>query len=372
MSTPISSHDAIVIGAGQSGLVAAHALQTAGHAPLVLEAGADTAGSWPRYYDSLTVFSAARFSALPRLAFPGDPDRYPHRDEIADYLRRYAIALGADLRTGHRVHTVDHDSSGAFTARTDHGRFTAPLLIAATGGFGNPYRPALPGLGTFTGQLLHAGEYRRPEPFAGQRVVVVGAGNSAVQIAAELADHAAVALATRRPVRYSPQTILGRDLHWWLTRLGVDHLPVGPYLRTKLGVPVLDDGAYRVAVNAGRPNRATMFTDIDGTIVCWPDGAAEQVDAILLATGYRPDLPYLAGLGALGPDGQPRQVRGLSTTHRGLGYVGLEWQRSLASATLRGVGRDASYVVTQLLRDRTVLPAARCCERPPITPASRA
>ncbi|MFE7203403.1 flavin-containing monooxygenase [Pseudonocardia alni] len=356
------SCDAIVVGAGQSGLAAAHALHRAGLAPVVLEAGPEPVGSWPHYYDSLTLFSPARYSSLPGLPFPGAPDRYPHRDEVTDYLRRYATHLDIDIRTGTRVDTITAPPGG-YQVRTGEQTLTAPLVIAATGGFGNPYRPALPGLEAFTGQTLHVADYRRPEQFAGQHVVIVGAGNSAAQIGVELTRHARVTLATRAPVTYAPQAILGRDMHWWSTTLGFDHLPVGPYLRTPPSVPVVDDATYRTAINAGSPARAPLFTDIDGTRLTWPDGHTEQVDTILLATGYRPDLPYLTDLDALDHHGRPRQIRGLSTSHPGLGYVGLEWQRSLASATLRGVGRDARYVVTRLLRHRTAPPAVRCCEQ---------
>ncbi|UQS25368.1 NAD(P)/FAD-dependent oxidoreductase [Amycolatopsis thermalba] len=93
-----------------------------------------------------------------------------------------------------------------------------------------------------------------------------------------------------------------------------------------------------------------MFTAIDGDTVTWPDGTRERVDTILLATGFRPGLSYLDKLGALGPAGMPKQHRGLSTTHPGLGFVGLEWQRSFSSATIRGVGRDAAYLARRLLR----------------------
>ena len=357
------SCDAIVVGAGQSGLAAAHSLRQAGLVPVVLEAGPEPVGSWSHYYDSLTLFSPARYSSLPGLPFPGDPDRYPHRDEVTDYLRRYATRLDVDIRTGHRVETIT-TSLGGYQVYTGGRTFTAPLVIAATGGFGNPYRPALPGLETFTGQTLHVADYRAPEQFTGQHVVIVGAGNSAAQIGVELTHHARVTLATRAPVKYAPQRILGRDMHWWAVTLGVDHLPVGPYLRNPPSVPVVDDGTYRATIDAGRPGRVPMFADIYGTRVTWPDGRTEQVDTILFATGYRPDLPYLTDLGALDHHGRPRQIRGLSTSHPGLGYVGLEWQRSLASATLRGVGRDARYVATRLLRHRTALPAVRCCEQP--------
>jgi putative flavoprotein involved in K+ transport len=348
--------DAIVVGAGQSGLAAARSLLARGMRPVVLEAGPEPVGSWPYYYDSLTLFSPARYSALPGLPFPGHPEHYPHRDEVVDYLRRYAATLDADIRTGQRVLEV-HATDDGFTVHTATDVLAAPLLIAATGGFGNPHRPALPGLDTFTGEVLHAREYRSPHRFADQHVLVVGARNSAAQIAVELARHARVTLATRGPIRYAPQRPLGRDAHFWSALVGYDHLPIGHLLHTKPGIPVVDDGTYRASIEAGRPARRPLFTDIDGSKVTWADGRREHVDTILLATGYRPDLGYLAQLDTLAPTGEPRQSRGLSCTHPGLGYLGLEWQRSFASATLRGVGRDADYLTARLLRRAT----DRCC-----------
>lgn len=356
----MSTHDALVIGAGQAGLAAATALRARGLQPVVLEAGAEPVGSWPHYYDSLTLFSPARYAAIDgRHPFPGDPDRYPHRDEVVDYLRGYADRLDADIRTGQRVERVEYDGEG-YRVHTAAQTYDASLLIAATGGFGNPWRPSLPGLNSFDGQVLHAGQYRSPEPFRGQRILVVGAGNSAVQIGAELAGVANVSLVTRAPIKYGPYRPLGRDIHFWSAALGIDHLPIGHLLRAKPTVPVIDNGGYRAAVQAGRPAREPMFARLDGDEVTWPDGRTEHVDAVLLATGYRPDLGYLAGLGALDEDGEPRQLRGLSCTHPGLGYVGLEWQRSLASATLRGVLRDAHYVARRLLRTNANRSPA-CC-----------
>jgi putative flavoprotein involved in K+ transport len=109
-----SNTDVVVIGAGQSGLAATRALQAHGISPVVLEAGPEPVGSWPHYYDSLTLFSPARYSAMPGLDFPGDPDRYPHRDEVAAYLRRYATALDADIRTGTPVIEVTPGDGGGF------------------------------------------------------------------------------------------------------------------------------------------------------------------------------------------------------------------------------------------------------------------
>jgi putative flavoprotein involved in K+ transport len=334
--------DVAVIGGGQSGLAAAHALRRQGLQPVVLEASEQAAGSWPRYYDSLTLFSPARYSCLPGLPFGGDPDRYPHRDEVVAYLLRCADRLDAEIRTRTRVRDVRLEDGAFALGLEGGGRLAVPAVIAATGTFGRPHLPDVPGLETYTGTLLHAADYRTPEPFDGQRVVVVGAGNSAVQIAAELGRRARVTLAARHAVRFARQRTLGRDLHWWLARTGLDTLPVGRFLSTPPTQLVIDDGLYRAAVASGRPDRRPVFTGIDGTKVTWANGSTEKVDAIVLATGYRPDLDYLTPLGALDATGHPRHREGMSLTHPGLAYVGLEWQRSLSSNSLRGVGRDAA------------------------------
>ena len=347
---PEDTGSVVIVGGGQAGLAAAHAALRIGLRPVVLEATGRTAGSWPCYYDSLTLFSQARYCALPGMPFPGDPDRYPHRDEVVAYLERYGAELaarGARIRTAARVTEVTA-GGGGFTVRLADGEtLETPRLIAATGSFGRPYRPALPGEEGFTGRILHAAEYRAPEPFAGRRVIVVGAGNSAVQIACELAEHATVTIASRTPIRFVPQRPLGRDLHFWFRLTGFDRLPL-PRAERPPAQPVVDTGRYRRALRSGRPERRPMFTRLDGDRVEWPDGRREPVDVVLLATGYRPSVGYLAPLGALTGDGRPRQFRGLSTTHPGLAFVGLEWQRTPASNSLRGVGADARHVLRAL------------------------
>ncbi|GGT53855.1 monooxygenase [Streptomyces kurssanovii] len=342
--------DVVVIGGGQSGLAAAHSLLSEGLRPVVLEASEQAAGSWPRYYESLTLFSPARYSSLPGLPFGGDPDRYPHRDEVVAYLLRYAERLDADIRTRQRVAAVRAVGESFELDLADGQQLGARAVVTATGGFGRPHRPTLAGLDTFTGTVLHVSEYRTPEPYARQRVLVVGAGNSAVQVAAELAHVARVSLASRNPVRWFPQMPLGRDLHFWLTVTGLDSAPLGRFQRRPATMALIDDGRYRAALAAGRPDRRPMFTSIDGPTVTWAGGAKEEVDAIILATGYLPDLGHLAPLGALDEDGRPRHRDGASLTHAGLEHVGLEWQRSLSSASLRGVGRDARRAARRLAR----------------------
>jgi putative flavoprotein involved in K+ transport len=338
----------IVVGAGQAGLATAHEAVRRGVRPLVLEAADQPGGAWPHHYDSLTLFSPARFSALPGRPMPGDGDRYPRRDEVVAYLRDYARNLDADLRLGHRVTKVDRDGDGLTVTSADGTRFRTPALVAATGGFSRPHRPALPGMDTFTGTVLHSSEYRSPAPWAGRRVVVVGGGNSAVQIAAELAATARVTLASRAPIAWVGQRPLGRDLHWWFTRSGLDTAPIRRFWE-RGPVLVLDDGRHRAAFATGNPDRRPMFTGLTGRGVAWSDGTEEEVDVLVLATGFRPALDYLDGTGALDGDGRPLQSRGVSASVPGLGFVGLEFQRSFSSATLRGVGRDARHVLRRIL-----------------------
>ncbi|MBC6458600.1 flavin-containing monooxygenase [Actinomadura sp. HBU206391] len=343
--------DLLIIGGGQAGLAAAHTARAMGLTPVVLEATRSMTGSWPHYYDSLALFSPARRSALPGRPFPGDPDGYPTRDQVVAYLTNYAAALDADIRTGHRVERIAAPASGGFEVTTTGGeRFEAPMVIAATGAFSRPHRPELPGLSSFAGTVLHSCDYRRPEALDGQRVVIVGGGNSAVQIAIELAGHARVSLATRHPLRFMAQRVLGRDMHLWLQWTGLDTAGwARPLLTGGKGAPVFDTGTYRKAIATGNPDRRPMFSRLEGAQVVWADGTREQADTILLATGYRPGVDYLAGLSnALDADGQPRHHGGVSPTHPGLGFVGLEWQRSFASATLRGVGADARHVLSRL------------------------
>ncbi|MEU8394598.1 NAD(P)-binding domain-containing protein [Nonomuraea sp. NPDC048892] len=179
---------------------------------------------------------------------------------------------------------------------------TAFAVVAASGSFGRPHRPALPGLDAFARPVLHVADYRSPASLPGEHVVVVGAGNSAVQVAYELAAERRVTLAGRAPIRFVEQRPLGRDLHFWFRVTGFDRLPLAR-ADAPPAAPVLDDGRYRRALRERRYVRRAMFTRLDGDQVVWSDGRRERVDAVLLATGYRPDLPYLAETGALARTG---------------------------------------------------------------------
>lgn len=340
----------VIVGGGQSGLVAARTVRQHGLRPLVLEAQDRPAGSWPRYYDSLRLFSPAGFNSLPGLPFPGDPERYPHRDEVVAYLEQYADRLAVEIRTRARVTAVTaQDEGGGFLVETADGQqIDAAGVVATSGAFDTPHLPDLPGQEDFAGQIQHVANYRHPSEHAGKKVVVVGAGNSAVQVGHELTSVADVTFATRQPLRFFPQHIDGRDLHHWLRDTGLDHVPAEWLAHFVTRTLVIDSGGYQQAAAAGSLRRRVMFEALDDDGVVWGDGTREHVDVVLLATGYRPNLAYLRPLGALDTDGAPLHVAGISTTHPGLVYLGLEFQRCFASNTLRGVGHDANHVVPAL------------------------
>ena len=253
-------------------------------------------GSWPQCYDSLTLFSPARYCALPGLPFPGDERRYPHRDEAASYLRRHADHFELPVRTGSRVAAVRMQPDGSLVELSGGKALTAPAVIAATGW---------------------------------------------------LARVARERLATRSPLTIRRQRPLSVDLHHWLHDGRIDRLPLGR--RAAAFVGVLDDGQYTAALAAGHPEQRDMYTTLTADGVRWPGGTHERVHTVVLGTGHRPALDILPPE-ASEPDDWPAQRRGISTTVPGLGYVGLPGQTGVASAVLRGVGPDAAHVVRQLQR----------------------
>lgn len=344
-------YQTIVIGGGQAGLAAGYYLRQYGLSFLILEAGPEPVGSWPHYYDSLKLFSPAKYSSLPGFPFPGGGNRYPSRDEVISYLREYASKYKMPVKTNTRVEKLAK-FNGRFQVTTTSGEILeAESVICATGSFHRPYIPDIPGLPDFRGEVIHSSAYQNTTPYQDQRVIVVGSGNSAVQIGVELSEVSTTTLAVRTPVKLLPQVKFGRDLHFWLIATGLDKFPF-PLFGRSVPEPttVIDSAGFKQRLGSGKPNQRPMFTSLYEDGVVWEDGEKESVDAIIFATGFRPNLSFLAGLNALDDRGFPKHKGGVSNVTDGLYFVGLSGQRSFASATLRGVGDDARYVLRKFLR----------------------
>lgn len=344
-------YDSIVIGGGQAGLASGYHLQKKSLNFLILEASEHPTGSWSNHYDSLKLFSPARFSSLPGMKMPGDKESYPLKNEVIQYLKEYTKKFQLPVRTKQRVTLVEKSNKG-FKVHTLTGEeYETRTLINATGFFHSPFTPKIKEMESFQGLVLHSSQYQNPDLFVNQRVVVVGRGNSAVQIAVELAERSRTSLAVKQPVHFLKQRLLGKDLHLWIRGVGLDTFP---FWRFGIKVPapgsVIDLGQYEERIAEGKPNQLPMFTTFYPQGVIWQDGIREPVDTVIFATGYRPNFAYLYSTGSLDKEGRPLQTAGISTSVPGIYFVGLEGQRSFSSATLRGVGRDAEYVVQKLLK----------------------
>lgn len=340
-----------VVGGGQAGLAMGYALMRRGLRPrddvLILDAGGRVGSTWAARWDSLRLFTPARHSAIPGLPFPGDPDVYPGKDDVAGYLADYAHRFDLPVRHGVRVQRVAQGKDG-FVLSTTGGPIRARLVVAATGPFQVPTVPAMAARLPETVTQMHSAAYGSSSQLPPGPVLVVGAGNSGVQIAAELAAGHDVTLAVGTRLPTLPQRVAGHDIFTWLTRTGFMDITVDSALGRRMsrrdvlvGTRLRDLPAAGVAVQG----RVTTVDD-DGAVVLG-DGRRVRPAAVVWATGYRPDYSWLPQE-AVAPTGWPRHRRGV-TSVPGVAVLGLSWQHTRGSALLGWVGRDAHWLARQLV-----------------------
>jgi putative flavoprotein involved in K+ transport len=357
-STPDAALDALVIGAGQAGLALGHHLARRGAAFLLLDGAPEIGHSWRSRWDSLRLFSPAQYDSLPGLPFPAPADTHPSKDDVADYLAAYAQTFDLPVRLDSPVLRLHREADGVFAAVTPTGAVRARQVAIATGPFQTPHVPAVAhDLHPLVPQL-HSAEYRNPGQLpAGARVLVVGAANSGLQIAAELAGRCTVTVAVGSRPMELPQRIAGRDLFFWLTRSGFFTVPTGSRiarrLRARGDIVIGTRSATLRRRGIGFRPRLTGFTDRTARFA---DGTSAEVDAVVWATGYRPDYSWLHVPGVLDDSGAARHDAGV-TAVPGLYFLGLPWQTARGSALLGFVGADAATLAARMT-DRTADDAA--------------
>lgn len=343
----------LVVGAGPAGLAVAASLRRRGVQPLVVDRGSAVGDSWRARYDRLHLHTPRVQSALPGLPIPRSAGRWVARDDLVRYLGDYAAHHGVEPRFGTVVRRLDL-VRGGWAAVTDDGELRFRQVVLASGFNQDPVLPRWPGRKSFAGQVLHASAYRDPAPFRGKDVLVVGAGNTGAEIAADLAAGGAraVRLAIRTPPNVIPRqlgpvpvTLLGISLDYspaWLAdplnralqrRFIGDLTPYGmPAPRAGVvaqaratGVtPTIDVGLV-VQLKAGRVQPVAALDRFEGRDVVLADGTRLQPDVVLAATGYTRGLDDVVGhLGVLDGRGRPL-VRGAATApgSPGLRFVGL-------------------------------------------------
>jgi putative flavoprotein involved in K+ transport len=321
--------------------------------PLVVDRGSAVGDSWRARYDRLHLHTPRIQSALPGMRMPREFGRWVARDDMVRYLERYAAHHGIEPRFGTAVRRLDRDGDG-WTARTDDRDLSARQVVFASGFNNDPVLPPWPGADSYAGDLLHASAYANPAPFRGRDVLVVGAGNTGAEIAADLAEGgaASVRLAVRTPPNVIPRqlgpvpiTLLGISLDYspaWLadplnrvlqrrfvgdlTRYGLPAAPQGVVAQQRsTGVtPTIDVGLID-QLKAGRVTPVAALERFEGGKAVLADGTHLEPDVVLAATGYTSGLaPVLGHLGVLDDRARPL-VRGSRTSPSapGLRFVGV-------------------------------------------------
>jgi putative flavoprotein involved in K+ transport len=345
--------DVAVIGAGQAGLAIGYFLAQEGRRFVILESADSVGSAWRDRWDSLLLFTSRRYDSLPGLSFPGNPDGYPGRAEVIAYLEQYAASFDLPIEFNSRVRSLTKED-GKFVVESADRVIEADQVVVATGSF------QVPNLAAVSGQLepevfqIHSTGYRRPSDVPKGDVVVVGGGNTGFQIAKELSASHNVQLAIGSRQTPLPQRILGRDIFWWLTKLGVLEKTVDSRIgRRARDRDTLIGSSSRELKRRYGVGLKPRVVGASGRTLSFADRTELEVDAVIWATGYRPDHSWIEAA-VMDSEGSVRHRRGV-TDVPGLYFLGLSWQYTRGSALLGWVKDDAEFIAAQIAANATTI-----------------
>jgi putative flavoprotein involved in K+ transport len=361
--------ETIVIGGGQSGLAAGYHLNRAGSSFLIVDANQRSGDTWRGRWDSLRLFTPAQYDSLRGLPLAMRKGAFPGKDELADYLERYAAHFNLPILRGTRVTRVARQTTG-FVVEGGGRTFCCANVIVATGAYSHPRIPDLSALLSPSIQQIHSSGYRRPEDVGGDRVLVVGFGTAGVEIAIELAAAGRSVLLSGRPTvqalsKIVPAIFAGRSpilrligaAYWnFIHRVVTIDTPLGR--KAKSQIPLRGQPLIRLnradALAAGVEHVARLAGTTEGK-PCLEDGRVADVSAVVWCTGFRANYEFLEL-----PDcqfdskGLPIAPHGIMERIPGLYFVGLPFQTGVTSTLVGGADRDATLVVRHIVRQRNI------------------
>lgn len=350
--------DVIVVGGGQAGLAMGYHLKRRGVRFHILEQRERVGDIWRSRWESLRLFTPAKYDGLPGMPFPGSPHHCPTRDEMADYLEAYATRFALPVRTGVRVDGVwpGGDGEDGFLVTAGDVRYSVAQVVIATGAQEGPHVPAFAADLDSRIHQLHSSDYRHAGQFREGGVLVVGAGNSGAEIAMEAArDHRTI-LAGRHPGEepITPESRLAplftRGL-WFVAHhvLTLD-TPIGrkvaPAVRAGHAAPRARIKTRDLRL-AGVERALARVDGVRNGMPLLDDGTVLDVANVVWCTGFRNRFDWVH-LPAIGADGYPMVERGVVPSVPGLYFIGLPFLYSLSSMLVGGVGRDAAYLAERV------------------------
>ncbi|RRJ63356.1 oxidoreductase [Paenibacillus oralis] len=341
---PTAETDVLIIGASQAGLAAGYYLKQKNVNFRIIGMEKRLGGVWRQRYDSLVLFTPRAYSSLPGLPLTGDPNGYAAKDEIADYLERYAAHFDLPVQLETEVLSLTKEQ-GKFKVHTRTGEYLANNVIVAAGPFHKPFVPGFREALANDVYQVHTSQYLNPSSLKDGAVLVVGAGNSGAQIAAELAQDREVYLSAGHKMRFLPLQLFGKSIFWWADKLGVMNASVdgklGRFL-SRQGDPIFGY-ELRALVKQGKIKLKPKTESARGHEFTFQDQSKLTVQNVIWATGFRPDYGWIRIADVLDDKGKPVHHRGVSPV-QGLYFLGLPWQYTRGSALIGGVGRDAEYI----------------------------
>ena len=358
-NTGTERFETIVIGGGQAGLATGFQLAGRGLPFVILDAGERVGDSWRKRWESLRLFTPARYDSLPGMPFPASASTYPTKDEIADYLETYATSFDLPIRGAVKVDRLFKEGE-RFVVTAGDLRFEADNVVVATGAYHTPRVPAFATKLDPSILQMHSSQYRDPTQLREGGVLVVGAGNSGAEIALDVSPHHPTWLSGRDPGQEPTRagTLPDRlftPIMWFVASRVVNvGNPIGRKVRDRFidpprGIPL--GRARRKDILAAGIERVPRTTDVHEGNPMLEDGQVLDVNNVIWCTGYVPDYSWI-DLPIVGENGYPNHTRGVVETQPGLYFMGLLFLSTLSSALVGGVGRDAQHIAAHLAATR--------------------